>query len=109
MDSEIRFIDSTVEEENLKINENSANNLEISNQRDSKIRLEKRKDQPEIEMKQYINNLSETNVKILNKNKPTKFDKILDLVMFFAIFLFFVLFILWAMFIKERKKINIRY
>ena len=47
-----------------------------------------------IEMKQYINNLSETNVKILNKNKPTKFDKILDLVMFFAIFLFFVLFIL---------------
>jgi hypothetical protein len=40
MDSEIRFIDSTVEEENLKINENSANNLEINNQRD--------KDQPEI-------------------------------------------------------------
>ncbi len=62
-----------------------------------------------IEMKQYINNLSETDVKILNKNKPTKCDKILDLVVFFAIFLFFVLFILWAMFIKERKKINNRY
>jgi cell division septal protein FtsQ len=57
----------------------------------------------------HINNLSETDVKILNKNKPTKCDKILDLVMYFTIFLFFVLFILWAMFLKERKKLNIRY
>lgn len=47
MDSEIRFIDSTVEEKNLKINENSTNKLE-NKQKSSKMKIEKRNEQSEI-------------------------------------------------------------
>ena len=47
MDSEIRFIDSTVEEINLKINENSTNKLE-NKQKSSKMKIEKRNEQSEI-------------------------------------------------------------
>jgi|APCry1669190327_1035288.scaffolds.fasta_scaffold166737_1 hypothetical protein len=44
LDNIIQFIDSTVEEKNLKINDNSTNNFE-NKQKDSEIKIEKSNDQ----------------------------------------------------------------